>query len=212
MAETTTTKPTNFDDIDDHPMFRKKLLDKLKSPEQLDTLLTVTSSRTWLVLVALGLLLAAALVWSIVGTLETTVAGSGVIVPAADGSGGLEAVFYTTVRDGHRIQPGKTVKIAPASIRQEEYGLLVGTVTRVNPTPSTGAEMLAVLGNDALMQSLAGSGLIMAVHVALESAETPSGYRWTTAGGPPTPIRPGVVAEAQIVVNEQRPIALVLPR
>ena len=42
-------------------MFRKVALDRLSSPEELDQLLRVTTSRSWLALLGLGGLLAVAL-------------------------------------------------------------------------------------------------------------------------------------------------------
>src|SRR5947209_1829473 len=61
-------------------IFRKTALERLASPEQLDQLLQVTSPRGWLALTGLGLLVAAALVWSFFGTVTTTVEGQGILI------------------------------------------------------------------------------------------------------------------------------------
>ena len=54
------------------PLFRKKTLDRISSPEQLTDYLRVTNPGIWVVLVAVILLLAGVFAWSMVGTLETT--------------------------------------------------------------------------------------------------------------------------------------------
>lgn len=54
-------------------IFRKETLDRISSPEQLTDYLRVTNPGIWVVLAAVILLLAGVLVWSSVGTLETTV-------------------------------------------------------------------------------------------------------------------------------------------
>ncbi len=199
----------NIDDIDDQPIFRKKLLDKLKSPEQLDTLLTVTSPRSWLALLAFVLLLGAVLVWGFVSTIQTTVTGSGVLTTTGGAGDTLEAVLYVSLRDGQRIRVGQTLRVAPISFRPEQYGFMLGRVIQVGSAPVTQADMATALGNDALAQSLAAQGLIIEVRGEFVSAETPSGYLWTTADGPPAAIRGGTPATGQIVVNIQRPYALV---
>ncbi|HAE55215.1 MAG TPA: NHLP bacteriocin system secretion protein, partial [Acidimicrobiaceae bacterium] len=52
-------------------IFRKVMLDRLSSPEQLDQLMTVTKPRAWLVLGGIGLLLMTFMVWSILGQIST---------------------------------------------------------------------------------------------------------------------------------------------
>src|SRR5262245_11301691 len=61
-------------------IFRQAALARLSSPEQLDSLLEVTSPRGCLALIALLCIGAAALLWSIFGTISTTVDGSGLLL------------------------------------------------------------------------------------------------------------------------------------
>ena len=52
-------------------IFRKKSLDRISSPEQLNDYIRVTNPSVWVVLLALVLLLIGMLSWSILGTVET---------------------------------------------------------------------------------------------------------------------------------------------
>lgn len=61
-------------------LFRKTALENLSAPEQLDTALQVTSARAWIALLAIGLVLAAVLGWSVIGTLPASVHGQGIIM------------------------------------------------------------------------------------------------------------------------------------
>jgi hypothetical protein len=61
-------------------MFRKEALEKLSSPEQLDQLLKVTSPRGWLALLGLGLLIGAVVIWSIFGSIPSTIKGEGILI------------------------------------------------------------------------------------------------------------------------------------
>ncbi len=61
-------------------MFRKEALEKLSSPEQLDQLLKVTSPKGWLALLGLGLLIGAVVIWSILGSIPSTIRGEGILI------------------------------------------------------------------------------------------------------------------------------------
>jgi HlyD family secretion protein len=60
--------------------FRQKSLERLSSPERLDQLLSIVDRKSWLPLTALGLLVTAVVVWSIVGRIPVTVQGHGILV------------------------------------------------------------------------------------------------------------------------------------
>ena len=53
-------------------VFRKNSLKRISSPEELDDYMKVTSPSMWFVMAAIILLLAAAIVWSFTGRMETT--------------------------------------------------------------------------------------------------------------------------------------------
>lgn len=197
------------------PIFRRKALEKLSSPERLDQLLSITTPQGWLILLALGALLVAALLWAILGTIAVQVDGEGMLIPAQGDAPDaetdrIEAVLYFNQQDGQRIQPGMEVKLSPPTVRKEEYGLLLGEVTTIKPTLATQPEMLAALGNDALVQALAANGKLIEVRVKLLAAsETPSGYRWTSLQGPPTRLQGWLYCTGTVTVQQQHPIELV---
>lgn len=55
-------------------IFRQKSIDRVSSPEQLNDYIRVTSPSVWLVLLAIILLLAGLLAWSVFGTIKATAA------------------------------------------------------------------------------------------------------------------------------------------
>lgn len=61
-------------------MFRKRALEQLQSPEQLDQLLQVVSRRSWIPLATVGFGLVLALAWSIFGQIPISVEGNGILV------------------------------------------------------------------------------------------------------------------------------------
>ena len=94
-------------------IFRKTSLERLSSPEQLDTIMRVTGAKRWLALAGIFLILGVAVVWGYTGTLDTKVSGSGVIVRAgtvlnvvASGAGQVASI---NVNLGDRVTADQVV-------------------------------------------------------------------------------------------------------
>lgn len=94
-------------------MFRKKALEKLRSPEQLDQLLRITSTRSWLALLGVCIIIITAVLWSIYGRLATKVMGTGIFLDAggvfevvSTGTGRLQEIL---VHVGDHVEKGETV-------------------------------------------------------------------------------------------------------
>lgn len=58
--------------IVDQPIFREKSVKQVSSPEELNHYMKVTTPRVWIVLVAIVLVLAGAISWSIFGSVTVT--------------------------------------------------------------------------------------------------------------------------------------------
>ncbi|MDF2610951.1 MAG: bacteriocin system secretion protein [Lachnospiraceae bacterium] len=76
----------------DQNLFRKISTDRLSSPEQLDRLITVTSSRLWLPLIAVICILVAAITWGITGNISTNVKAEGMLITR----GGTVDIYAST--------------------------------------------------------------------------------------------------------------------
>jgi HlyD family secretion protein len=124
----------------------------------------------------------------------------------------LEAVFYVPSAYGKQIRAGMIVQIAPTTVKQEEYGLLLGRVTYVADYPATPKGMWRVLKNDKLVTALAGQDAPYEIHVDLQvDPTTVSGYRWSSSSGPPQRIQSGTLSRGSIAVQRRRPVELVIP-
>lgn len=124
----------------------------------------------------------------------------------------LEAVVFVPSVHGKRIRPGMTIQVAPSTVKQEEFGLMVGKVTYVSDFPATAKGMRRVLKNEKLVGALSGQDAPYEVHADLElDPSTVSSYRWTSSKGPPLRIQSGTLASGTIEVSSRRPVEMVLP-
>lgn len=140
------------------------------------------------------------------------VVGAGTAVALIEtGDGGLEGLLYIPTAHGKSVRPGMAVRLTPASVRREEDGAMLGTVTGVTDFPVTPEGMRAVLHNEGLVQALTESGPPYAARVELHGATTPSGFAWTSGNGPAILLTSGTTVSAQIEIRSDPPIALILP-
>ena len=94
-------------------LFRQSALQKLSSPEQLDQTITVIKLKGWIGLCALGLLLVAVFLWSLVGSIPEKVNGSGVLI----NSNGLLSITYASggvvkdvfLENGAEVRQGQVI-------------------------------------------------------------------------------------------------------
>jgi HlyD family secretion protein len=110
------------------------------------------------------------------------------------------------------VKPGMQVRIEPSSVKREEFGTMVGTVTTVSDFPITPQGMAAVLHNDTLVSRFSHDGAPYGARVSLEQdATTVSGYRWAVGTGPPVRLSSGTLIRAEVTTRRQRPLDLVVP-
>lgn len=84
-------------------IFRKKSLDKVKSPENLDDYIHVSNPGVWLLLISIIVLLAGACVWGIFGHIDSTIPST---VHVEDGT----VICYIADQDISSVHEGMTVR------------------------------------------------------------------------------------------------------
>lgn len=96
-------------------LFRKIALDKMASPEQLDQLLTITTPRSWLILIVMALVIVVGGLWCWFGSISTKVNAAGMIVAS---SGVFNVAHFTDgqivafeVAPGDFVAKGATIAV-----------------------------------------------------------------------------------------------------
>jgi HlyD family secretion protein len=116
-------------------IFRKVSIERLSSPEQLDQLLKVNSTRSWAALLAVLVLLALVTEWAFKGWIATTAPGQGVMVRTGGVlnvvSSGTGVVTALNIKVGDRIHKNQVI----AQIAQPAL------VERIRATQDAAAEV-----------------------------------------------------------------------
>jgi len=143
-------------------IFRKASLDSISSPEQLNDYIKVSNPSIWIVLMAMFILLAVLVVWSITGSLPTSVHAKGVI-------NGGKALGYVGISEAGSIKAGQAVKVQAVN----QNTTVNGHIDSLGAVPLSGAEIAADLKSDYLAQALAPQGFAVKIEIALDSPDIP---------------------------------------
>ena len=106
------------------PIFRKKSMERLSSPDQLNDYLRVTNPVIWVVLAVLAALIAAFFLWAHLMSVESYASGKGVV------SKGVMTISFQDGDAAGMVEPGMTVTVGEletkiASTGTDEGGELI---------------------------------------------------------------------------------------
>ena len=85
-------------------IFRRKSLERIASPDQLDRYLQVSAPSLWLILLALFLMLGAAAAWCFWGSIPATISGTGVQLETG-------AVCFVAADKAYMLEPEMTAHL-----------------------------------------------------------------------------------------------------
>ncbi|MGW0420050.1 HlyD family efflux transporter periplasmic adaptor subunit [Streptomyces sp. NPDC003015] len=266
--------------------FRQQALAKLQSPEELDLPVRFARPQGWLVMSVTVVVMAAASVWAVTGSVASTVSAPAILTHgqgsyilqspvagqvtqviakegaqlAADSpvlkvrtsegdtvvrtvaagrltalaatigqiistganvaavekvahtSDPMYATVYVPAENAASIPANAAVDLTVSSVPTQEYGVLRGHVKSVDRSAQSAQQIAAFLGDSQLGEQFTKDGRPVAVLVKLDKSEkTKSGYRWSSADGPPFTLTSMTVASGSIRLADQRPVDWLLP-
>lgn len=124
----------------------------------------------------------------------------------------LQVLLYVPAEAGKQIRPGMEARLSPSFAKKEEYGSLVGTVTKVDGLPQTEAALAERISNKDLAHQFTRQGAPLQVGIRLQRGPAgPQSYDWTSQRGQEVELTSGTLLEGQVTVRTGRPIELVIP-
>lgn len=125
----------------------------------------------------------------------------------------LRALVLVPEATAKRVDPGMEVRIAPSDVKSEDHGFMLGKITAISERAASPQELDRILNNQAKTQSYmeVKPYLAFAELIPVDSPTNVSGFKWTSADGPPKKITSGTLCAYQIIVDERRPISYVIP-
>ncbi len=123
----------------------------------------------------------------------------------------FHVLLFVPFAEGKKVKPGMTVRISPSTVKPEEYGFILGSIEAISSQPVTPEEVKGAFNNDVLAQRFAKDTPFRVQASPELDPGTASGFKWTSAGGPPILISANTPCSAQIITEKRRPISYVIP-
>ncbi|MGW6921336.1 HlyD family efflux transporter periplasmic adaptor subunit [Streptomyces sp. NPDC054950] len=147
-----------------------------------------------------------------IGQIISTGANVAAVEKVADADDPLYATVYVPAENAASIPSGAAVDLTVQTVPSQEYGVLRGHVKSVDRAAQSAQAIAAFLGDNQLGEQFTEDGRPVAVLVRLDrSSATKSGYRWSSADGPPFALTSMTMATGSIRLADQRPVDWLLP-
>jgi multidrug efflux pump subunit AcrA (membrane-fusion protein) len=147
-----------------------------------------------------------------IGQIIQTGANVAAVEKVAHAGDPLYATVYVPAENAASIPADAAVDLTVSSVPTQEYGVLRGHVKSVDRSAQSAQQIGAFLGDSQLGEQFTKKGRPVAVLVRLDkSSGTKSGYKWSSADGPPFALSSMTMASGSIRLADQRPVDWLLP-
>lgn len=187
-------------------LFREKSLEKLSSPNQLNTYLRVLTPGFWLVLAAFIIMLLAAGAWSFMGVIPNTLHLEGIAFPHEEED--LAFYFYVPLNVSLRLAEGMDIQISPDYAPREEYGYIYAKIQSIGTEPVSEKELEQTFENLQYLIGLLPQGVFVEVIAFMEKEE--QDLRWSNPKGSEITLKKGAHCAGLVILQERRPYQLIL--
>ena len=134
------------------------------------------------------------------------------VIDTADVDMPIEALVYFSGTDGKKLSPGMKIGLVPSTVKQEEYGYIVGIIMEVSEFPVSDNYLNSSLQNTALVNTF--RQIMNPIEVKVSIVPDPqsfSGYKWSSSNGPQQKIGSGFMCDASVITESRRPVSILIP-
>lgn len=133
-------------------------------------------------------------------------------IEAQNPTGKLMSVAFFPAGEGKKLKSGMKLQVTPTTVKREEFGGIVGTVSYISAFPVTQEGALRLIGSAEVVKGLLSQGPQIEAHAELQpDTSTVSALKWSSSNGPPQKMTSGTPTTVRATVEERAPISFVLP-
>lgn len=117
-------------------IFRKTSLEKISSPDKLDSYLKISHIPMWILLIALLIVMIGSIIWCFYGSMATTVSSYGIIKDNM-------TFCFVPPDEAYSLKKGMAVQVLPQGINDDKHGAVSGTIKEISQKPIEALEELS---------------------------------------------------------------------
>lgn len=197
--------------MDNKEVFRKSNLERISSPEKMNDYIKVINPSVVIMLAALGLLLLGGLAWGLLGNIPLTENLSGAFYASEEQERCDKMAAVVSVETAAELKTGMEVQVSPNTADRETYGYMKGRIESIGEFPASEEEIVSLVKNKELAGYLMPDSVGILVIISFDAdKETASGIAWSSSKGKDITVKKGSTGTALAVVENQKPIELIL--
>ncbi|MBR1779727.1 MAG: biotin/lipoyl-binding protein [Clostridia bacterium] len=126
-------------------------------------------------------------------------------------SNSKEILAYVPFSTAINFKVGMQAQVTPANVKREEYGYMIGTVTRIGTSTVTEESILASMGTKKYISALGLTADCVEIRIRLNvDSATKSGFEWSNSKGGTVSVDVGTICTVKFVTESKRPIDLLI--
>lgn len=140
-------------------------------------------------------------------------AGDQVAINVSDQStsNSKEILAYVPFSTAMNFKVGMPAQVTPSNVKREEYGYMVGTVTRIGTSTVTEESIMEAMGTKKYIAALGLTPDCVEVRIRLNvDISTKSGFEWSNSKGANVSVDVGSICTIKFVTESKRPIDLLI--
>lgn len=194
-------------------IFRKKSLERISSPEQLNDYIKVSNPSVWLIIIAIFCVIFAGLFWAIFGRIPTTVSVNGIsYVNTLSDSSNSESVYcYLSEQDSAKvtkaINEGTIASINVTPSDSEEYGSIscvLPTKESISVNKVSSDEIISKYGAYMASRLIKNEGYYTILKLSLEKKD--GRLAWSNDKNNVATLQGNTICKVSIVTKKDQPI------
>ena len=137
--------------------------------------------------------------------------GSEVAINVAnnDTSSSKEILAYVPYSEAINFKIGMEAQVTPSNLKREEYGYMVGTITKIGTSTITTQNILDSMGTTKYVSALGLTGTEVEVRIRINAdSSSKNGFEWSNAKGANAEVNTGTICNIQIVTSSKKPIQM----
>lgn len=208
-------------------LFRKSAVERISSPEQLDKLINISSTRSWIMLIGLFLICVSIVYWICTGKFTEIIEVNGIYMDRVNktNSYSSEEIFdmkgiecgnqspvrmYVPLSKANMIKSGMEVMIRPSFLSEQRYGHMNGSVIKVEENGTSKEQLRVELGDEQMVDHVikeCGSEPIIKVVLDInKDSNSVNGYEWSNPQGECIQLSHSMFLDIQVITKKKTAI------
>ncbi len=122
-----------------------------------------------------------------------------------------EILAYVPYSAAMNFKVGMAAQVTPLNVKREEYGYMIGTVSRIGTSTITEESIVSAMGTKKYITALDLTGDCVEVRIRINvDTNTKSGFEWSNSKGANLAVDVGTVCNVKFVTEAKHPIDLLI--